>query len=163
MTTPAKIAQTDEERQAALAPPPAISAQFAHQLQLSGVDLARVRVPAVPFHWKVSWDELCTLTTRDAKTMSSPLCLVTKIVDMPDAASDFDDYVGMIRVEFVTEDMEKLFITHSRCYADSGEYLPLTEFMKAQEPPFVVRFGYIETRKVGRHVVRALPVDIQLS
>lgn len=142
---------------------PALPDAFRAQLTLHGINPDEIAIPRVPFHWKVSWSELCTIPTRDIRTMASPLCLITNVVEMPEAVTDYPDYVGMIRIEFTTEDMAELAVTHSRCYAETGEFLPLTEFMRAQRVPFVCRFGFIETRKQGRHVVRALPTDIPLG
>ena len=129
----------------------------------TGLSIADVNVPRVPFYWKVGWDELCTFRTRHSKTLASPLCLIRTIAQMPEMPTDFPAYVGMMRVEFTTEDGDDLYISHAMCYADTGEYLPLTEWMIQQTVPFVMRFGYIETRNQGKHVIRALPVDIRVE
>lgn len=157
---PEQIAQQGELVQVT-APDPNMVAFMAH-LSEQGIQPADVVIPVVPFFWKVSWDELCNLRTQDPKTMCSPIVCVRNFVEMPEQSGEFPDYSGMMRIEFTTQDKQDLFITTSMCYSATGEWLPLSGWVRTQVTPFLMRFGYIETRKVGRHVVRALPVNIPL-
>lgn len=141
---------------------PDMPVEFAQYLQSQDFDLSAVSIPRVPFYWKVTWEDLCVIRTKDAKVLVSPLCVVVNMYELPEAEAEFPDYRGMMRLEFVTEERQEQFITTSMCYAATGEYLPLVEWARNQRTPYLVRFGYIETRKVGRHVVRAMPKDIPL-
>jgi hypothetical protein len=162
-TNSARKAQTDGEVPAVVRAPFALPAEFVKALEESGVNTAAIAVPEVQHFEKIEWDELCYLATRDPKTAASPICIVHSVTEQPEATGDYDAYVGMIRIEFTTESMNNYAVTHSRCYADSGEFLPLTEWVRTQVPPFAMRFGYVETRKAGRHVVRPLPINIPIS
>lgn len=115
-----------------------------------------------PFHWKVGWEELCTLDTQDPKTKVSPVLAVTSVVSMPEAEQMYDDYHGIIRVEFFTESGQPLAVTHAYAYAATGELTPLSAWMTATPPPFLARIAYVETNKPGRHVVRPVPTEIEI-
>lgn len=165
-TTEAMAGEVQEEQTAqmlALFDPAKPPAEMGNILSSMGIELPAVNRPYVPHFWKVSWDELCTFQTRDPKVKASPIIAVTSVAELPDAPQVFETYVGMIRVEFVTEFGDTLAFTHSRAYAATGEFLPLTEWVKSQAVPFYCRIGYIETRKAERHVVRPLPLDIEVS
>lgn len=141
-----------------IALPEAMVSELARQ----GIDRAQFAVRHVPHFWKVSWPELCTLRTRDERTLASPLCTVVEVAQFPDAPQAFDTYIGFIRAEMVTETGECLAITHSMYYSETGEKLPLTDFLTSRPTPYLIRFGYIETRQQNRHVVRPLPIDIDV-
>lgn len=127
-----------------------------------GWKLSDFKQRVVPHHWKISWEDLCTLITKDPKTLASPLLGITAVSAMPEAPVEFEGYRGMVRAEFFTEDGEAYYVSHAYAYADTGELTPLTEWLTKEPPPFWARIGYVETRKVGRHVVRPLPLDIEL-
>lgn len=137
-------------------------AVLAEALRRQGIAPSAVAVPDVVHHGKATWETLCTFSTRDRKTMVSPLCVVTLVDANIDAPPEFPGYKGVVRFEFTTEFGGTFFMTHAMTYADTGEYLPLWAWMKEQTPPFQVRFGYIETRNSERHVVRPVPEDIEI-
>lgn len=133
------------------------------RLRQAGVDPALINRPIAPLFWKVDWETLCNLRTQDPKVMASEACVVVNMVEFPEDDGSFDDYIGYIRIEFVTEQGETMAVSHARCYRVDGTYTPLTEWVRAQTIPYALRFGYVATRKEGRHVVRPLPVDIKVS
>lgn len=137
------------------------SGALADALKRQGIALDKVAVPDIVHHGKIAWDDLCTLATKDKKTFVSPICVVTLIDARADAPPEFKDYKGMARIEFTTELGDSYFVTHAMTYSDTGEYLPLYAWLKNQVVPFFCRFGYIETRQAERHVVRAMPLDIE--
>lgn len=130
-------------------------------LQSMGIDPSSVKTYVVHHHSKIAWEDLCWQRTKDPKTMVSPIVIVTAMSSDMDAPAEFDGYKGMARVEFVQPDGQKLYITHAMTYAATGELLPLWAWLKGNELPFAMRFGYIETRRQERHVVRAMPLDIE--
>jgi hypothetical protein len=134
---------------------------LANALKRQGIAIDNIHVPDIVHHSKVTWEDLCFLATRDRKTFVSPIVVVTHIDARPDAPPEFPTYRGMVRVEFTTENGDTHFVTHAMAYAESGEYLPLWQWLKDQTPPHYARFGYIETRQSERHVVRAMPLDVE--
>lgn len=131
-------------------------------LHRQGISPSMVSVPDVVHYAKTTWEELCNLSTRDRKTMVSPICVVTLVDANIDAPPEFKDYRGVVRFEFSTEFGGTYFMTHAMTYADTGENLPLWAWMRVQETPFLARFGFIETRNTERHVIRAMPRDIEI-
>lgn len=126
-----------------------------------GIDPAAVKAPTVHHHEKVAWADLCCLNTKDRSTQVSDIVVVTQVSPNLDAAPEFPDYRGMVRVEFVTAMGEKLFISHAMTYAATGELLPLWQWIEKQLVPFAMRFGRIETRKREQYVIRPMPLDIE--
>lgn len=131
-------------------------------LNQHGWKTADVKRRDVPYFWKVSWEELCNLHTQDPKVMASPVLAIVNVVAMPDAPQEFEAYQGMVRAEFFAEDGGAYAITHSYSYVETGELTPLSAWLTATPTPFWARIGYVETRKEGRHVVRPLPLDIEV-
>lgn len=128
-----------------------------------GYELPEVRTRQVPYHFKISWEDLCVMSTQDPKTMSSPLLAIVQVDAFPEAPQEFEDYIGFTRFEFYDENGAAWAATHAYAYAATGELTPLTAWLQETPPPFLARIGYVETRKVGRHVVRPLPIDIEVS
>ena len=139
-----------------------VPAAMQDALLRQGISPTVVDVPDVVHHVKVSWDDLCTLATRDRRTLVSPILVLTRIDANPDAPPEFESYRGMVRVEFTTEFGATLFITHAMTYAGTGELLPLWAWLKNQKPPCMARIAYVETRNSERHVVRPAPWDIEI-
>ena len=140
----------------------ALPAAMADTLLAQGIAPSLVVAPDVIHHAKTTWDDLCYLSTRDRKTMASPIVVVTMVAPNPDAPPEYDAYRGMVRFEFTDEFGASKFATHAMMYAATGELLPLWAWMSVQQVPFLARFGYIETRNSERHVVKPLPLDIEI-
>lgn len=128
-----------------------------------GIDVRSVTVAKPPTYFKIGWEDLCTERTKSENVTASPIIIIEKVIDNPEAPQLYDTYIGTVRCEFATEYGERFYITHARCYSDTGEYLPLSEWLKSISPPVVCRFGYISTNNPGRHVVRPLPADIPIA
>ena len=143
--------------------PDTMPAHMLAALRDSGVDLANVSVPHVSFHTKIEWEELCTFDTKDDRTKASPLLLVTDVKWQPEAEQRYDDYRGLVLVEFTTEFGDELYVTHAMTYAATGEYLPLSAWLKSIKTPAMCRFGHIETSKRGQFIMRPLPQNIEVS
>lgn len=126
-----------------------------------GIDPSAVKAPTVHYHEKIAWADLCCLDTKDRSTQVSDIVVVTQVSPNIDAPLEFPDYKGMVRVEFVTQMGEKLFVSHAMTYAASGELLPLWQWIEKQSVPFAMRFGRIETRKREQYVIRPMPIDIE--
>lgn len=139
-----------------------VPAALAQALLRQGIAPSSVSVPDVVHHSKVTWEELCTLNTRDRKTRVSPIIVVTLVDANLDAPPEFPDYRGMVRFEFTTEFGTTQFATHAMSYADTGELTPLWAWLSLQETPFQARLAYIETRNAERHVIRPVPEDIEI-
>lgn len=136
-----------------------MSPDVARSLHGLNIDPRAVQAAAVPFFWKIGWPELCSIPTRDPKTTVSPVLVVVSRKEFPEA-KEFEDYVGFCRCEAITEENEYIAFTTSMYYADSGEALPLYEFLKMNPMPFALRVMRQETRKPGRFVIRPTPLDV---
>lgn len=129
----------------------------------SGIDVASVNVPHIAHHIKVDWEDLCQYDTRDARTKASPILCITRLDWQPDAEQRYDAYRGLVLIEFVTEFGDEQYVTHAMSYAHTGEFLPLSAWLKSVETPAMCRFGRIETSKREQYVIRPLPVSIEVS
>lgn len=134
---------------------------LADTLRAMGIDPAAVKVPEVAHHEKIAWEDLCVLNTKDRDTQVSDIVIVTMLGPNIDAPQEYPDYRGMVRVEFVTQLGEKLYVSHAMTYAATGELTPLWGWLSNQSVPFAMRFGRIETRKRNQYVIRAMPLDIE--
>lgn len=130
-------------------------------LKEMGIDPSAVKAPVVHHHEKIAWADLCCVNTRDRSTQVSDIVVVTQVSPNIDAPPEFPDYRGMVRVEFVTQMGEKLFVSHAMTYTATGELLPLWAWLEKQSVPFAMRFGRIETRKREQFVIRPMPLDIE--
>lgn len=138
----------------------------AHMLSVladAGVALADVSVPLATYHTKIDWEDLCYFSTRDSQTKASPILLVTEIEWQPEAEQQFEAYRGLVLVKFATEFGDEQFVTHAMAYEETGQYLPLSAWLKHVVPPCLCRFGRIETRKAKQYVIRPLPVGMDVS
>lgn len=133
---------------------------IATTLREMGIDPSAVNVPVVTHHEKIAWADLCCLDTKDRSTQVSDVVVVTMVGANIDAPQEFPDYKGMVRVEFVTQMGEKLYVSHAMTYSATGEMTPLWGWLSNQQVPFAMRFGRIETRQRGQYVIRPMPIDI---
>lgn len=136
--------------------------ELANVLLRQGIAPSAVGVPDIVYHAKVKWEDLCVLTTRDRRTLVSPILVITLIDANPDAPAEFQGYKGVVRFEFSSEVGAASFATHAMFYAATGESTPLWAWLKVQVPPFLARIAYVETRNAERHVVRPAPWDIEV-
>lgn len=146
----------------AISYPALLPAAMLAELERQGIDASVAAVRHVPHYWKLTWDELCNLPTRDPKVFSSPVCMVTNVSAFPEAEQKFKAYRGFIRAEFVMEDGECCAVTHAYCYVSTGELLPLTEWLTQRPTPFAMRFGKISTNQPKHSVIRPLPISIEI-
>lgn len=145
-----------------IVPRPKIGGTMADYLSQAGINPADVNLPHIPHHVKVDWDELCVHETRDKRTSASPQLVVTRLDWQPDAEQRYDNYRGLVLVEFVTEFGDEQYVTHAMTYASTGEYLPLSSWLRSITVPVACRFGRIETSKREQFVIRPLPLDIEV-
>lgn len=141
---------------------PVIGGMMAAFLTQAGINPADVSLPHIPHHVKVDWDELCVHETKDKRTSASPQLVVTRLDWQPDAEQRYDNYRGLVLVEFVTEFGDEQYVTHAMTYASTGEYLPLSSWLRSITVPAACRFGRIETSKREQFVIRPLPLDIEV-
>lgn len=134
------------------------NADMAEMLARMGVKQEAYVIPQVDLFVKMEWEKLCTIPTRMPKTLVSPVMIVVRVDARPEEKGDFKDYVGFVYCEAVTEDLEQVSFTTSYAYAESGEMLPLTDYLMHHVPPFPLRIGYVETRKTDHHVVKPFPI-----
>ena len=134
---------------------------MADVLREMGISPEAVNLPSVAHHEKIAWEDLCVLPTRDPQTMVSDLCVVVAMSANIDAEQEYTGYKGLLRLEFVTPLGDKLFVSTSMTYADTGELTPMWSWVNRQTLPFAVRFGRIETRKRNQYVIRPMPLDIE--
>ena len=168
MSKPTEIAVPDDSDESIAAPVRETvsargfypSAKMEQALAAIGVKPADIRHAAPPMFWGVAWEDLCVIDTKDDKVKVSPILTVTKCNVMPEDTGAFKDYVGMVYCEAVTEEGEYISFTTSYAYKESGEMLPLAEWLTKQPPPFPLRIARIETRKPGRHVIRPISWDL---
>lgn len=147
---------------AELSPIPVIGGTMAAYLRQAGINPADVNQPHIPHHVKVDWDELCVYETKDKRTTASPQLVITRLDWQPDAEQRYPGYKGLVLCEFVTELGDEQYVTHAMTYADTGEYLPLSSWLKSITVPAACRFGRIETSKREQFVIRPLPLDIEV-
>lgn len=134
---------------------------MASVLREMGINPDAVNTPVISHHEKITWEDLCQLNTRDRSTQVSDIVVVTLVSANLDMPQEFPDYKGMVRIEFVTQMGEKLFVSHAMTYSETGESTPLYGWVAQQTVPFAMRFGRIETRKRNQYVIRPMPIDIE--
>lgn len=140
-----------------------ISSNLALVARDRGVDLSSIIVPRIENYEKIAWEDLCTLRTKNPKVMVSPQLLVMAVYDQPEAEQIYKDYVGMVRAEIVTEWEDEYYVTHARTYADTGEFLPLSQWLLHIQPPVPCRFGRIATSRERQYVIKPVPCSIEVE
>lgn len=138
-----------------------ISVDVAQVLAQLNIEPEAITAPPAPLFWRMSWPELCNIPTKDPKVIVSPVLVVTRVNILPEIEQIFDDYRGLVYCEAVaTPSGDTLSFSHAYTYAETGEVLPLSEWLTKQPPPFLARIAYIETNKAGRHVVKPVPAHL---
>lgn len=125
-----------------------------------GIETREIERRVAPLFWKMGWEELCIQSTPNPKIKVSPVMTITKVNAFPEDTHTFDDYVGYVYCEAVTEEGETVSFSHAYAYRETGELLPLTAWLTEKPTPYLARIAYIETNKQGRHVVKPVPVDL---
>lgn len=162
MASSTRTADADDNGQMGLAVPSQLSDHMLSVLSAAGINPATVSVPNAEYYSKIDWPELCTFNTRDKKTKASPVLLVRELDWQPEAEQRYKDYRGLVLVKFTTEFGDDLYVTHAMTYAATGEYLPLSAWLKQVKLPCLARFGRIETSRGEQFIIRPLPHDIEV-
>ena len=149
---PSKIAASQQWQDVEMTP------ELLEALQKLGVDPNAVTAPAIPVFFPIELEDLCSQPTSYRKGLGeSPLMVCQAVQQFPEA-DKFAGYIGYFRAECVTIDGEFVSWTHYLCHAETGEFGPLAEWVKACSVPFYSKIVHVATNSPGRTVYRPLPV-----
>lgn len=134
----------------------AIPDVFAAALAEVGIQPTAVQVPTVLEYESIPLEDLCIEPThvRNGEGQS-PFMVVTQYTEFPEW-DDYEDYIGGIRCECVTEHGDRVAWTHYLSKKDSGEYSPIAQYCREARVPFAIKIARIETRKKNQYVYRPI-------